>query len=1111
MQDERSTIKTNVLTANTAQTVRNRLREMESKRAHVLTRWVWELLQNARDAATPGAKGTLVASMERSQTELVFKHNGVEFNKDQIAHLIYHGSTKTDDSTTIGQYGTGFLSTHLLSPEINVSGWLNDGKKFDFELKREASSDDLLSKSMDKAYHGFWESLTDIPRGDDFTTQFRYPLNLRDDATEAVEKGVEALQRCAPFVVVFNKEFSSIEIKSPNGSVTFKVIGREPTGKENVHLVKVAEIENRETREKRYIVTEGLKASVAIPMELANDVCLPVDEIPKLFLGFPLINTEDFSFPAVVNSIRFSPTENRNGVAIGLSDDEASRENQSVIEEACRLLVDMLQFAARRGWQDAHLLAKIPAIQGKEWLDESWVRNCLMEQLVGKIRQLPLVINESDEVIPPSDLELPFAETNEGTETLRDLLGSWEGAIHRLPRRNEVTGWSAAAKTWAEVLECDVSSFNEVTDGRKLAKRIHEVSHVNPTTHRLNLLKLRDGVEGVEWLDRFIGFLIAGGLNDVIDEYRLVPSQGRFLRTLSRLHRDDGIDDELKNLAELLGRRIRRELRDTDVTSLQAHPGSGGWDNEHVVTELIKNLRERAEREPDGKFTEASARLFAWLVGHEKYDHMRGFPAFAIERGSAKTTVVHLPSNAQDRECPLAPIRAWPEDLQQFSDLFPPTGILADAFFEQVPEVGAWQKLKTQSFVRTSVVMTNDEVISKFYPDHPLAEATSEHRTSNPVRVTDIFNRSTVMDRVRDSQDRARLFWRFLTEWLVAEAADSLEIRRADCECGSPHHYYPAAYLEPLRESAWVRLENSARAQATAETLADLLRGRWDPALLSANPIGIRLLEAMGITQFDLLRVFSATSPDQLKEQDQALAEILVASGGNINRLSHAREYVEDLEDDENLADVLKKRRERKQRVIENQTLGKQVEKLVKDSLKGVGFAVRRKPIGSDFEIENDVVEKDGEEGAEEEVGIEVTGNGSTWLVEVKATRGQSDVGMTPTQARTAVAQDTRFLLCVVPVAPRNAQPILSEVRGSMRFVQNMGPRVASACNVLGNLDRMHDRIHIDSVSDVHLEVVRGTARVRIKSSVWEDESDGFSIGDLRGRLLGQGSSHKPH
>ena len=488
MQDERISIKTNALTVNSAQTVRNRLREMESKRAHVLTRWVWELLQNARDAAIPKTEGTLVASIEQTQTELVFKHNGDDFDKDQIAHLIYHGSTKTENPESLGQYGIGFLSTHLLSPKISVSGWINDGKKFCFELKREVSSDDDLKDSMDRAYDAFWDSLSDMPRGDDFATQFRYPLTLRNDAIEAAEKGVESLKRCAPYVVAFNKEFYSIEIKSANGSLVFKVVDREYMEEDGVHLVRVAEIENGEAREKKYLVTEGQKASVAIPMELASDVCLPVDEIPRLFLGFPLINTENFSFPAVVNSFHFTPTKNRNGVPIGLNDDEANQENQRVIEEACRLLVDMLRYAARCGWKNAHLLAKVPAIQRQDWIDEQWLRNCLKEQLVERIRQVPLAINESNEVIPSDDLELPLADTNEGTEILWDLLDSWEGVIDGLPRRYEAAGWSTAARTWAGVLECDVSSLSEVVDGRRLAERVQEISHdpvANPVTHRL--------------------------------------------------------------------------------------------------------------------------------------------------------------------------------------------------------------------------------------------------------------------------------------------------------------------------------------------------------------------------------------------------------------------------------------------------------------------------------------------------------------------------------------------------------------------------------------------------------------------------------------------------
>ena len=787
MQDERYTIKTNALTVNSAQTVRNRLREMESTRAHVLTRWVWELLQNARDAAVPDTEGKLAASMELNQTEIVFKHNGTDFTKDQIAHVIYHGSTKTENTESIGQYGTGFLSTHLLSPEINISGWLEEGKKFNFDLKREVSSDSELSESMDKAYDAFWNSLSDSSPADGFTTHFRYPLNLRTDALEAAEKGIESLQRCAPYVVAFNKEFSSIQVKSPKGSTAFTVVERRYLEEDGIHQVTVAETENGEVKDKKYLVKQGERASVAIPMKSVGDVCLPLEEIPRLFLGFPLINTENFSFPAVINSFRFTPTENRNGVPIGLNDNEANQENQNVIEEACGLLIDMLQYAARFGWRNAHLLANIPPIQGQDWLAPEWLRNCLKERLVDEIRQIPLVINESDKVIPSDELELPFADTNQDTEALWDLLEGWEGSLDGLPRRDQAAGWCDAVKTWAGILECAVSSLNEITDGRKLAALMQDASHVpssDPATYQVSRINFREGVEAVKWFNQFITFLNNSGLSDIITEYRVVPSQERFLRIVSRLHRDCGIDEELKIIADLLHWRIKLELRDTDITSLNGHSGAGDWDNEKVVEELIKRLLVRAEKDPDDNCSAASVRLFAWIVGQKDYDLLRGFPIFAKESGSDKLVVSYLPRNAQDSDRPLAPVRAWPEDLQQFSDLFPQSRILANDFFEKVPDTNAWQTLAQQSFVRTSVVMTSDITITKFYPDYPLSGEISEHRTSNPVTVTDFVGRSTIVERVRDSQERARVFWRFVTEWLVRESTESLDVEEADCECG---------------------------------------------------------------------------------------------------------------------------------------------------------------------------------------------------------------------------------------------------------------------------------------------------------------------------------------
>ena len=167
-------IRTRILTENTAQSVLNHLKALESNRAHMRTRWIWELLQNARDTSVD-TDTDLVASIEHKPGELVFQHNGPRFKIDEIAHLIYHGSTKVEDAGTIGQYGSGFLTTHLLSPEINISGQLDDDQSFVSRLKREIGSVQELSESMDRAWEEFNASST-APALGDFTTRFRYPI-----------------------------------------------------------------------------------------------------------------------------------------------------------------------------------------------------------------------------------------------------------------------------------------------------------------------------------------------------------------------------------------------------------------------------------------------------------------------------------------------------------------------------------------------------------------------------------------------------------------------------------------------------------------------------------------------------------------------------------------------------------------------------------------------------------------------------------------------------------------------------------------------------------------------------------------------------------------------
>ena len=1080
-------LKDRVLSENTAQGILIHLRNNESDREGRQRRWVWELLQNARDASSDDVT-RLVASIKVGDSELVFRHNGRGFTADEVAHLIFHGSTKVDDESTIGQYGSGFLTTHLLSPEIDVSGHLNDGSPFGFCLKREISSVGALSESMDQALDEFYASVDSDMEATSggFTTCFRYPLSI--DSANIVKEGIETLRRCAPFVVVFNRQFRRIDIEAQDETMRFEVIERCQLQQEGLQRVTVGVRDGDTLSEREYILAQGERSSVTIPMEPSEDgsTCLPLEDIPKLFLGFPLLGTENFSFPTVVNSFEFAPTEDRDGVYLGQGHDERNYTNQAIIEEACALHVKLIQFAAESRWKNVHMLAGIPPISEPTSASSIWLQGQL-EQLVEQIRETPAVLC-GKEPTAPEDAILPVAGNDVGVETLWSLLNEVEDFRRHLPQRNEAAGWCDAIESWEAVKGCESTSFGEVVDGAKL------VSHIECET--LNNLQglLREDVCSIEWLNRLYAFLKDDSFDGLIRERCFILDQAGRLDKLSNLYRDAGVDDDLKDIAdELLKLRVRESLRDSRLTSLADEVGKGDYGNEDVAQKIIDALKRLCLTNAltDG-FAQASPRMLAWIVAQQEWSYLIGFPAFSVGPDDGRREALWLGQQGEDNaDIPLAPVKAWAEGLQQFVDLFPWRHIVADAFYSVMPAPDIWQTLNTQGYVRTGVVLTSDRSIGEFLPDEPLPEG-EEHTAVETVAVTDLVflskDRIGIMARVRDSQDRARLFWRFLTEWLVAHDIESLDPKIAKCECGDCHRYYPASWLVPLVRNRWVPQGNDIRDHATAQSLAKLLRDDWTPASLSETSLSVKLLEAMQITRLNLMREFVVSDDESRAILDNAMTGILASTKGD---LSHVSQFVEDMKTDKDLPDYLAERRKRRQKVHENQRLGKRVEELVKESLEGEGFIVKPTGIGSDFVIEHDLIE----EG--EEIGIELSRNDQKWLVEVKATRDQR-VRMTAKQAETAAEKGEGFLLCVVPAGEDQTNLEKDDVSANMRFVQNIGPRVGPLCEDLDALNDLRDDATANDDSDIQLEIQAGTARVRVDNTVWEN---GVRLEDLPSQL----------
>ena len=187
------------------------------------------------------------------------------------------------------------------------------------------------------------------------------------------------------------------------------------------------------------------------------------------------------------------------------------------------------------------------------------------------------------------------------------------------------------------------------------------------------------------------------------------------------------------------------------------------------------------------------------------------FPAFSRLGDNNRREFVRLTqSDGEGPEIPLAPVQVWSEDLQQFSSLFPWSRTLSDDFFKELPDADAWRMLEEKGFVRTNIVISNNGNVNfrESPPDEALADG--EHTTADPVAMTDIAflakDRIGIMTRIRGSQSRAQLFWRFLTEWLVIHDSERPRSKKSKMRVWRISQLLSGSVAET---SGWQQLDSS--------------------------------------------------------------------------------------------------------------------------------------------------------------------------------------------------------------------------------------------------------------------------------------------------------------
>ena len=1082
-----------VVFENTAQTVFKHLKELESRRDSVMSRWIWELLQNARDTAPQNQELRVILSHEPQC--LVFRHNGNPFTDKEIAHLIYHGSTKLMSTGQVGQFGTGFLNTHLISKEINVRGQLESSHQFDFVLDRQGKDFKALNDAMQSSWSQFKDSLGsgESMKMGDFTTEYRYPLN--ETTNEVVVAGINELKKYAPYVLAFGQVFKSIEIQNSNDTVLITK-GEEEQLQDTIYMVELLWKREDQEPKKHYVAlarNEDLSIAFTLQRKDGSFIVNHDKSVPKIFIGFPLSGTDDFAFPAVINSESFQPLENREGIHLGTGDNEENRQNQYLITEACGMLLTLLDYATKNGWQKAHNMALLGEFRHKTWLKEDWFKQLISEQVVGPVRDKNVFTTLRNELITPRAAWIPTGCANTSDYELWDLTAKLKDAENKLPNRDDLEDWKNILKGWSAFLNQETVHLPEAFTLKKLANYVAELGSIQNLHDCLN-----DDVEPVDWLNRLHVFFYKEGFSSLFEELELLPNQQGFLKKQASLWWDCDISEKLKEIAETLGLVIRGELLHRNITLSVLRERLHSMTSKDVLSRAIQTLKELSDQDPQSvTVKKGSVELFSWIIKNEKFDYLEGFPVLTEAPSDSEYTILPLTKHFADQDSkPLAPSGSWPARAQPFLDLFPKRYVLSSEYFDSCPKTELWEKIEAQGYLRTTPLYTKMENIKDFLPDEPLPNIENKrHITGKTVEVSKIaFLREEdigILNTVRKSKKKAILLIEFLLQFALENDTRCFERLESICECGSSHSYYHAEWLIPLKHNQWVPIGESKNANPTPEYLAGLLEKQDSLVKMLTEGNGAKLLEALGVSVADLSLRTIAKDEETRVSLIKSLADITEATGNDADKV---RMLAEEIRDHPEVIAEIEEHKHKREKVVRNQSVGRLVELILKELLESRGLTVTRTGIGSDFEVE---VENDFLEG-NDEILLQVGGTKKTFLIEIKSTT-ENDVRMTVPQARTAVAEKKHFSLCAVSLP--KTEVTKEVVLAGSHFTMDIGERIRPLWDEYLRIENTKQEAHVQQ-GGIKLEISESQTRFSIGRGIWElgmsfkDATDFFSRGN---------------
>ena len=547
-------------------------------------RWIWELIQNAKDVSGNSGMINIEIDFKEKERYLSFKHDGKCFTTENIVCLISQVSSKernqSPDNGVTGKFGTGFLTTHLLSQKVVIDAFLQDGneplKKIHILLDRSGETKEEVIAAVNESFKQLKESeeidISALEETRGFNTCFLYELDNR--GIEIAKSGLRSFYASIPYVFAFVEKIKSVKI---NDFLYIEHGAKRIFGEMEAHTIYITE--NGSKHKICILLYRKEKIDLAIPIIEENDEIF-IDEypknIPKLFCTFPLIGTEDFSFPVIVNSTYFNPNDPRSGIYLTDVESKAVDENKSLISQALIAYKNLLDYVAKYHWKQAYNIVCIPRQPQKDWLSKDWFADIIGE-CEQHIKYVEIVDTENGErkALYDSWNDSNIFIIGDKEKIEREQV--WELVKSIYPDR--IVPFLDIHK-WYYSLWLECRNFNM----QRLVQTIEEFGCLE-----ILQLNLNNSISPVTWLNGLYKALIKIQNVENYKDAKIYPNQlGQFC-SISELNRDNDIEDIYKQILSLLGSECKGILLDKEI-QLPDNISCGIYDYDTLFDDILEAM-----------------------------------------------------------------------------------------------------------------------------------------------------------------------------------------------------------------------------------------------------------------------------------------------------------------------------------------------------------------------------------------------------------------------------------------------------------------------------------------------------------------------------------------